>query len=255
MLTGQGGWLETAQMCSHCLLVETSQGLTLVDTGFGVNEVLRPQSLGHMFNLLMQPTLKLEETAVYQLDKMGIRRNDIKHIILTHLDMDHAGGLSDFPDAKVYTSQIEIDAALAPRGWKEKQRYIPSQFAHNPKWQTVESTGESWFGFKGVQHMKGFEDNILLIPLAGHTRGHTGVAIKQPNNKWLFHVGDLYMDRRSLFGRSPLMLRQCENLLAENNRARLKTLAQVKRLIQLHAGQVDVFCAHDQQEFNSFITE
>lgn len=243
-------------MCTHCLLIESEQGLTLVDTGFGVNEVLHPQQLGSMFNLLMQPTLKLEETAVYQLDQMGIKRSDIKHIILTHLDKDHAGGLADFPDANVYASTREVDAALAPKGWKERERYLSTQFTHHPKWQTVEQTNEEWFGFQGVQRLPGFEkEDIFLVPLGGHTRGHSGVAIKQKNNKWLFHVGDLYMDRRSLFGRSPRLLRQCENMLAMDNRLRLNNMMQVKKLVRFHTDKVEVFCSHDMQEFNQYVED
>lgn len=253
LLTGNGGWLESAQMCSHCLLIESKDGLVLVDTGLGVNDVLKPKLLGNMFRTMMQPQLKVEETAVYQLDKMGYRRHDVKHIILTHLDLDHAGGISDFPGAKVHADPVEVDAALAPQRWTEKARYRSHQFSHNPHWQHPLETDESWFGFNNVRRLNGINEDILLVPLAGHTKGHCGVAIKQKNNKWLFHVGDLYMDRRSLFNKAPKLLNRCENFLAEDNRLRLKNMRLVKKLLQHHADQVEVFSAHDQQELNQFL--
>ncbi len=36
--------------------------------------------------------------------RLGYSINDVRHIILTHLDLDHAGGLHDFPNAAVHVS-------------------------------------------------------------------------------------------------------------------------------------------------------
>jgi glyoxylase-like metal-dependent hydrolase (beta-lactamase superfamily II) len=57
------------ELACHCLLLETSAGLVLVDTGFGSRDVHDPQP------------------------------RDVRHIVLTHLDFDHAGGRDDFPGA------------------------------------------------------------------------------------------------------------------------------------------------------------
>ena len=236
-------------MCCHCLLIEADDGLILVDTGFGVNDVVKPQQLGLSFRLVSQAQLKIEETAVYQLNKLGFKRGDVKHIVLTHLDLDHAGGLSDFPDAKVHAHYHEIDAALAPRHWKEKARYRPHQFAHQPRWQDVLDSSENWFGFEQVKRLRGVRAEILLVPLAGHTDGHCGVAVRRANGTWLFHVGDLSMDRRSLTNSQPKAIRNVENMLAKNNQQRLQNLKKVKRLIDEHAHEVDVFCAHDINEY------
>ena len=41
-------------------------------------------------------------------DGAGFRREDVRHILVTHLDFDHAGGLPDFPDAVVHV-QRDVD--------------------------------------------------------------------------------------------------------------------------------------------------
>lgn len=238
-------------MCCHCLLIESQDGLILVDTGFGVNDVVKPQQLGLSFRVVSQPQLKIEETAIYQINKLGFKRSDVKHIILTHLDLDHAGGLSDFPDASIHAHYHEIDAALAPQHWKEKARYKPHQFSHQPRWQNVLDSDESWFGFDQVKRLRGVKADILLIPLAGHTDGHCGVAVRRPNGKWLLHAGDLYMDRRSLSNQQPKAIRNIENMLAKDNRQRLGSLKKVKQLLDAHAHDVEVFCAHDMSEFKA----
>ncbi len=252
LLQGSGGWLEPASMCCHCLLIESPDGLVLVDTGFGVNDIVKPQQLGLSFRVVSQPQLKIEETAVYQINKLGFTRSDVKHIVLTHLDLDHAGGLSDFPSAHVHAHYHEIDAALAPQHWKEKARYRPHQFCHQPKWQNVIDSDETWFGFDQVKRLKGVKSDILLIPMAGHTDGHCGVAIRYAKDKWLFHVGDLYMDRRSLSNSQPKTIRNIENMLARDNALRLSNLRKVKQLLEQHADQVEVFCAHDMSEFLNY---
>ncbi len=38
LLGADGGWLAEAPVVCHCLLVETSDGLVLVDTGFGTGD-------------------------------------------------------------------------------------------------------------------------------------------------------------------------------------------------------------------------
>ena len=36
---------------------------------------------------------------------------------------------------------------------------------------------------------------MLLVPLAGHTWGHSGVAIAEDGGGWLLHAGDAYFYR------------------------------------------------------------
>ena len=38
LLAGEGGLLEPAEVVCHCLLIETDDGLVLLDTGFGVED-------------------------------------------------------------------------------------------------------------------------------------------------------------------------------------------------------------------------
>ena len=61
-----------------------------------------------------------------------------------------------------------------------------------PHWQTYALEGESWFGFPAVRPLLGAgKDEILLIPVTGHTRGHTAIAVRS-EGKWLLHCGDAY---------------------------------------------------------------
>jgi len=52
----------------------------------------------------------------------------VTDIVLTHLDFDHAGGLDDFPRARVHLLAIERDCALQQARWLDRQRYRPQQW-------------------------------------------------------------------------------------------------------------------------------
>ncbi|MFK0023778.1 MBL fold metallo-hydrolase [Streptomyces sp. NPDC090798] len=93
----------------HCLLVETDRdGLVLVDSGIGTQDVARPEeSLGPGFLGRAQPVLDLAETALHQVTALGFRPEDVRHVVLGHLHLDHAGGLPDFPWARVHLSEAE----------------------------------------------------------------------------------------------------------------------------------------------------
>jgi glyoxylase-like metal-dependent hydrolase (beta-lactamase superfamily II) len=138
---------------------------------------------------MSQPWLSEDETAIRHVERLGYAAQDVRHIILTHLDIDHSGGLPDFPDAQVHVLQAEIDAAFAAA---PSFRYRPGHWAHGPKWVSyVPESNDTWFGFTALE-AQGLADDILLVPLGGHTAGHTGVAVPADDNKWLLHCGDAY---------------------------------------------------------------
>ncbi|MDX1669637.1 MAG: MBL fold metallo-hydrolase, partial [Limnobacter sp.] len=190
LVNGEGSFFERAEMVCHCLLIETSKGLVLVDTGFGRGDVQNPKHLGRAFLAMMGTTPKREETALEQVKALGFSPSDVQHIVVTHLDLDHAGGLPDFPQAHIHVHKPEYQAAMHPR-WNEKARYRPAHFAHGPKWKIHDEQGDDWLGFRGLQAIEGLQDDIVMVPLAGHTRGHCAVAVKDDQG-WLVHAGDAY---------------------------------------------------------------
>ena len=74
LINGHGGLLETADMCCHCLLIEGADGLVLVETGLGTGDVRNPGQLGAAFNLVVQPKLLMEETALHQVQALGLKK-------------------------------------------------------------------------------------------------------------------------------------------------------------------------------------
>jgi glyoxylase-like metal-dependent hydrolase (beta-lactamase superfamily II) len=249
LVNGDGGLLARAHIVCHCLAIETDDGLVLVDTGFGLEDARNPGQLGGAFRLMMSPRPKAETTALRQLEALGFAAADVRHIVTTHLDLDHAGGLPDFPHAEVHVLAAELEAALHP-ALNERLRYIGgAHWKHDPRWVTHGAGGEDWLGFESVRILPDLDIEIALVPLIGHTRGHTAVAIRSGEG-WLLHCGDAYFSHGELRTppSCPPMLRFFQNLVAADNKARKANQERLRELASRHGDEVTLFCAHDPHE-------
>jgi glyoxylase-like metal-dependent hydrolase (beta-lactamase superfamily II) len=246
-------------MAVHALLVEAGDRLILVDTGMGLDDVRFPgRRLGHGFVAMMRAKLREEDTAIRQVERLGFSAKDVRDVVVTHLDVDHAGGLPDFPDAAVHLHRKERDAALARKTLKEKERYKTWHFEHGPKWEVHEAGGDTWFGFESV---KAVADDVLLIPLPGHTRGHCCVAVKAPPGsptEWLLHCGDAYFHHTEKTNprEAPFALRAFQAAIAMDDAQRR---ANARRLRELHASddgkRVTIFSAHCAAEMKELTSD
>jgi glyoxylase-like metal-dependent hydrolase (beta-lactamase superfamily II) len=249
-VNGTGSLLERAELCCHCLLIESDAGLILVDTGLGTGDVLQPAlRLGRWFTAVAQPRLRLEDTALHQVRGLGFAPEDVRHIILTHGDLDHAGGLSDFPHAEVHLYADEHAAITAPEG-VEKLRYRPLQLAHGPKWVPHALEGDRWMGFDAVRAIPGVAPDVLIVPLVGHTRGHAAVAVRREGGWWL-HAGDAYFYRGQMDPDRPHIppgLGAFQRFADHDREARVTNQERLRNLAFDKNGELSVFCAHDPEE-------
>lgn len=245
--------LGRGELCCHCLLLETEQGLTLIDTGFGLQDVRHPSArLSAFFLALLSPDFREEMTAVRQIEQLGFRAEDVRHIVLTHLDFDHAGGLDDFPNATIHMLQQERDYAYLQRTWLDRQRFRPQQWASRSRWKVYRPMqGERWYGFNCVRELEGLPPDILLVPLPGHTYGHAGIAIRT-SERWLLQTGDAYFHHREMDLHDPWCtpgLRFYQTMMEMDRDARLANQYRLRELRHRHGGEVEVFCSHDPAEF------
>jgi glyoxylase-like metal-dependent hydrolase (beta-lactamase superfamily II) len=245
-----------AHLVCHCLLIETdSSGLVLVDTGYGLRDVAKPfPRISRPFAAMLNIRLREEETAIRQIERLGYSGRDVRHIVITHLDFDHAGGLEDFPEAVVHLTRTELETFHSQRtGFVMRERYRPRQVDEVFNWRTYDPGGEPWFGFDAVRQMDGLPPEVLLVPLKGHTYGHAGVAIAADEG-WLLHAGDAYFFRdevRSPERRCTPGLRLYQNLMEVDRQARLGNQTRLRDLSLDEAAGVRMICAHDIVEYEA----
>jgi len=240
------------RLVCHCLLLETDRGLVLVDTGLGLEDVRAPfLRLSRLYANMLRIQLEERATALRQVESLGFAARDVQHIVLTHLDFDHAGGIADFPQARVHLLAQEARCAEARRGFVGQRRYRPVQWgSHNP-WQLYgPPDGEPWFGFDAVRSLDGLPPEILMIPLPGHTDGHAGIAV-DTRDGWLLLAGDAYFHQDELASehRCPPGLRAYQRLMEMDGPTRLANQARLRALAAERAGEVSIVCSHDAAEF------
>ncbi|HTX66499.1 MAG TPA: hypothetical protein VMD31_12070, partial [Opitutaceae bacterium] len=164
----------------------------------------------------------------------------------------HAGGLADFPDATVHVFAAELAAAKRPT-LRERTRYRAAQLSPVARWAPVEPDGDTWFGFECVRALPGARDEVLLIPLPGHSRGHCGVAVRTGAG-WLLHCGDAYFHHAEVApdgGNAPAMIRAFESIVNADKAARVANQKRLRELARRHGDEVRLISSHDPIEFDA----
>ena len=250
------GVLTRGHLCCHCLLLETGEGLVMVDTGLGLGDCAAPRTrLSAFFLALLKPEFREEMTAARQVEQLGFRRDDVRHIVMTHLDFDHAGGLDDFPNASIHMMAVRARHRPAAEDLAGPAT-VPARSNGAARVRSGASTpvgqGERWFGFEAVRELQGVPPDILLVPLPGHTPGHAGVAVRDADGRWLLQAGDAYFFHREMDVERPWCtpgLRLYQALMEKDRGARLANQQRLRELRRDHGAQVTVCCGHDPIEF------
>ena len=155
----------------HCYLWEWEAGVTLIDAGF-------PQH-----GPLIQETLLQHNYPLHR----------VKRIIVTHVDLDHTGGLAHLKRA----TRARIACHAAEKAFMEEpaKRYPANIFARLPYWMLTQ--------LPAYQHRPVSPDELLLdgqllpegftvIHTPGHTPGHISLLHKK---RRLLITGDALSNR------------------------------------------------------------
>ena len=233
----------------RCWVIETDVGLVLVDTGLGVRLKSGEERLDLVSRLSGVDPARTDPVAE-QLPKLGFRTGDVRHIICTHLDFDHAGGVPDFPEATVHCLAAEHEHASGRSSFTDRMRYRSAHLRDHANWELYdpEPASERWFGLETVRSLRGLPSSILLVPLPGHTPGHTGVAVESTKG-WRLHAGDAYFSSAQLREPSEASrsLGWCvRRIHADNDRA-AQSLERLRSL-ERSAAEVTLCCTHDATE-------
>jgi len=186
-------WLPT-----YAWAIETGDGVIVVDTGQGAHLIESGKSLHPYVRWEVAFRIEPEQEIGPQLRALGIGPRDVKRVVLTHLHMDHDGGLAHFPDTEILAAPGELRIA---RGLAGRLRgYLPHRW---PTWfdpAPLHLAPEPFGPFRSSRRLTAAGD-VAAVATPGHTADHLSV-VAQDGDVTYFLAGDTsYTEALMLEGR------------------------------------------------------
>ena len=158
------------------LLEHTKHGLILFDTGYSAS-ICKTGLVGRAYNFLNPTSVEEKDELKNQLEKIGIKSENIKTIILSHLHPDHIGGLKSFNESEFIISE---EAMHTYKKAKVRdlimQHFFPVDFEDRANIITDEMMTANIIGaLKGYDLLN--DGSLILLKLDGHASGQLGVLI------------------------------------------------------------------------------
>jgi N-acyl homoserine lactone hydrolase len=173
-------------------------GPLLIDTGLHASVAVRPAESFGRVTLLAFRDLEMDpgQAVPAQLRERGIDPADVGTVVMTHLHVDHASGISEFPQATFVVSRAEWDAATSQG---RLHGYVPRQFDHAFDYRLLDFDGTAPRSFSGfARSFDLFGDGaVRVVYTPGHTLGHMSVVLRTGGGEVLV-AGDAIYLRRTL---------------------------------------------------------
>jgi N-acyl homoserine lactone hydrolase len=166
---------------AYTYVIEHADGLIAIDAGMNARtSVPRWQR-----RVAPVPVTTPEEEIGPQMRARGLDPDDVRRVIVTHLDWDHVGGVEHFPNAEVLVHRPEYEFASTllgkvryqPRGW-------PARFA-----PTLYDLDPDPYGPFPSSRVIGERGDLRVVPIPGHSVGQVGVVL-ETGDATLFFVAD-----------------------------------------------------------------
>jgi glyoxylase-like metal-dependent hydrolase (beta-lactamase superfamily II) len=183
----------------QAFLVEHPEvGLVLIDTGLHSSVAVKPRENFGRVTILAFRDLQMEagQALPAQLRERGLEPSAVKAVVMTHLHVDHASGISEFPDATFVVSKAEWEAATSQG---QTHGYVTRQFDHAFDYRLLDFEGPDTSSFAGfARSFDLFGDgSVHAVYTPGHTLGHMSVVLRTARGEVLV-AGDAMYLRRTL---------------------------------------------------------
>lgn len=181
------------------LLEHPTAGPILVDTGLHPSTAERLTENFGRVNAYFFRTLRTspDRSVPAQLTAKGIDPQKVRLILMTHLHVDHASAMSEFPEATFLCTDAEWQAATAPLGvWSG---YVRRQLPDPSRVRTIDfdtHPSEPHPPFERSIDLFG-DGSVRLLSTSGHTKGHMSVLVRLSDREALL-IGDAVYALRNI---------------------------------------------------------
>ncbi len=191
-----GTWTEW--LPTYAWVIDHPEGIIVVDTGQGAHLLESGKSLHPYVRWEVAFRIEREQEIGPQLRALGIGPRDVKRVVLTHLHMDHDGGLAHFPDSEILVASGELQTA---RGYLGRLRgYLPHRW---PKWfdpKPLNLAAESFGPFAASRRLTQAGD-VIAVATPGHTADHLSVVVQDGDTAYFLAGDTSYNEESMLQGR------------------------------------------------------
>jgi glyoxylase-like metal-dependent hydrolase (beta-lactamase superfamily II) len=185
-------WLPTTVFA-----VEHPEGIVLIDSGADAG-LKRLPSWHPYFQRAVKFDIEPEQEAGAQLRALGAAPRDVRLIVLTHLHIDHDGGLAAFPGARVLVSAGERAAAAGIVG--RLNGYLPQRWPSSFDPEPLAFADEPYGPFARSRRLTA-DGELIALPTPGHTPNHVSVVLDDGERRIVFLGDAAYSQDNLLAGR------------------------------------------------------
>lgn len=183
LVTMGRGMGQTIEMPVPFFLIQHPKGNLLYDTGMAKEiAVDSAKHWGRVANKAYKPMMDRGQYCTNQLEQIGVKAEDVRYVVMSHLHSDHAGGVMDFPNAKIFVQRDEM-AWAHTCDFFQKLAYIKADFDRPLEYVLLEGWRENPYDVFGDGSVK-----IWFTP--GHTPGHQALSITLPQSGTFLFTGD-----------------------------------------------------------------
>jgi N-acyl homoserine lactone hydrolase len=179
-------------------------GSILVDTGFHPSVAVKPTAnLGRLSSFVFKGLeMRPEQAVSAQLREREVDAADIGTVVMTHLHVDHASAMSEFPASTFVFSSAEWAAAVSQG---QLHGYVRRQFDHAFDYRLLDFDGEDTASFSGFgRTFDLFGDGSVRVAYTpGHTLGHMSVILRLKQREVLLAGDAMYLERTLAESRPP----------------------------------------------------
>jgi N-acyl homoserine lactone hydrolase len=176
--------------------IEHPEGVIVIDTGAAAHLKSLPRWHPY-FRFAVRFDIEPEQEAGPQLRALGIGARDVKTVVLTHLHIDHDGGLAHFPHSRILASAGEIARTSGISG--AMLGYLPKRW---PKWFAPEPLAwqpSACGPFASSARISAAGD-VIAVPTPGHTPNHLSVVVRDGDDKIMLAGDASYLESTMLSG-------------------------------------------------------
>lgn len=202
-MTLRGGSLKSVPFPAGFALIRHPKfGLILFDTGYSerfYEETKRWPAW--LYRKVTPVTFKEEDSAVNQLNRLGIKAEDIRYIVLSHFHADHTAGLRDFPHATIISKREGYEAVkglgafasvkagvlpgLLPTDFEVRSHYVEDTAPYQLPPSFPFTLGYDLFG----------DGSMIAVDIPGHAAGQIGLFLATESGEYFLCADAVWSSR------------------------------------------------------------